>query len=487
MIRAEGFPGDLPVAGAENAWARVHAATTANITLSGEQTVDGVALVAGNRCLVKDHATGATKGIYIVSAGAWTRSPDCNNTANIRTGKTVYVAAGTTNGQKTFTLTTTGTITVDTTSLIFAELPSLLTYFTAGQSTTAPNATIYVSYLAAAGSATNIDAALVPKGTGALTAQVADSTIAGGNKRSIGAVDWQRYRVNADEVASGDYSTLGGGRYNKASGEDSTVGGGNNNIASGQGATVGGGGGNTSSGHFSYSVGYANEAVGNYSVALGYIITVGANSFGFSGGTDFQRTNVSAFSQAFFLSDVTLMLGNTDNAARGIRFLEPNTDETYASVHYTEIKAQAQAANVTYTLPAAAPAANGYVLVCTTGGVMSWSAMSAGITWSNVTGTSQSAAVNTGYIANNAALVTVTLPASAAVGDVIKIQGAGAGGWLLAQNASQTVIGNASTATTAGVGGSVASTDRYDSIEIVCITANTTFAVTNYKGTLTFT
>lgn len=107
------------------------------------------------------------------------------------------------------------------------------------------------------------------------------------------------------------------------------------------------------------------------------------------------------------------------------------------------------------------------------------------VVWNNVTGTSQAAAVNKGYIANNAALVTVTLPATAAVGDVIRVQGAGAGGWLIAQNASQTIIGNASTASTVGVGGSVASTDRYDSIELVCIVANTTFAVVNFKGVLT--
>lgn len=107
------------------------------------------------------------------------------------------------------------------------------------------------------------------------------------------------------------------------------------------------------------------------------------------------------------------------------------------------------------------------------------------VVWNNVTGISQSAAVNKGYIANNASLVTVTLPATAAIGDVIKVQGAGAGGWLIAQNASQTIIANASTASTVGAGGSVASADRYDSIELVCIIANTTFAVVNFKGTLT--
>ena len=56
---------------------------------------------------------------------------------------------------------------------------------------------------------------------------------------------------------------------------------------------------------------------------------------------------------------------------------------------------------------------------------------------SEVTGTSQSASVNAGYVCNNASRVTVTLPSTAAVGDTIKIIGKGAGGWKVAQNASQ--------------------------------------------------
>lgn len=52
------------------------AVTTANITLSGTQTIDGVALVEGDRVLVKNQTTGYNNGIYDVSSGAWTRSSD---------------------------------------------------------------------------------------------------------------------------------------------------------------------------------------------------------------------------------------------------------------------------------------------------------------------------------------------------------------------------------------------------------------------------
>jgi len=56
--------------------ASVKVATTANITLSGTQTIDGIVLVASDRVLVKDQTTGTQNGIYVVAAGAWTRATD---------------------------------------------------------------------------------------------------------------------------------------------------------------------------------------------------------------------------------------------------------------------------------------------------------------------------------------------------------------------------------------------------------------------------
>jgi hypothetical protein len=56
------------------AWkASVRAATTgSNITLSGLQTLDGVALAAGDRVLVKDQADPTTNGLYNAATGPWT-------------------------------------------------------------------------------------------------------------------------------------------------------------------------------------------------------------------------------------------------------------------------------------------------------------------------------------------------------------------------------------------------------------------------------
>jgi len=98
----------------------------------------------------------------------------------------------------------------------------------------------------------------------------------------------------------------------------------------------------------------------------------------------------------------------------------------------------------------------------------------AGFGWTDVTGTTQAMAVSSGYVADNAGLVTLTLPAVAAFGARVSVVGSGAGGWLIAQNALQ-VIHLGSATTTVGVGGSLASTNRWDSIQLICVIANTTW------------
>lgn len=106
----------------------------------------------------------------------------------------------------------------------------------------------------------------------------------------------------------------------------------------------------------------------------------------------------------------------------------------------------------------------------------------ASFSWTEVT-MDTSMAVNTGYIANKAGTATAfTLPATAAVGEVIRVAGKGATGWSVAQNAGQTIhFGSVDT----GVGGSLASTDASDSIELLCTTANTDFTIISSIGNIT--
>lgn len=135
-------------------------------------------------------------------------------------------------------------------------------------------------------------------------------------------------------------------------------------------------------------------------------------------------------------------------------------------------------------LPATLTAGPGINIVNTSGSI-TISGGGAGYNWTEVTGTSQSMAVNNGYVANNAALVTLTLPATANIGDTVILQGKGAGLFRIAQNAAQTIhFGNLNS--TAGVGGYIEATARYDSIELLCITANTDWAVlTGSQGVFT--
>lgn len=110
---------------------------------------------------------------------------------------------------------------------------------------------------------------------------------------------------------------------------------------------------------------------------------------------------------------------------------------------------------------------------------------SGGLMWNVETGTSANMAVNNGYIGNNAAGVTFTLPATAAVGDRIRVTGLQAS-WTIAQNAGQTVyFGNQSSTT--GVGGSLASTHARDAVEMVCVVANNDFQILSSVGNITVT
>jgi phage-related tail fiber protein len=76
------------------AWkAPVRAASTGAIALSGEQAIDGIAIVDGDRVLVKDQAAAADNGIYIASTGNWARAPDADGARDLVTGTSVLVNA----------------------------------------------------------------------------------------------------------------------------------------------------------------------------------------------------------------------------------------------------------------------------------------------------------------------------------------------------------------------------------------------------------
>lgn len=105
--------------------ASCRAATVSNITLSGPQTVDGVALVVGDRVLVKNQTTASSNGIYVVASGSWSRSTDADSSNEFNSGMFIFVEEGTINLGRGFVLTTPNPITLGTTALEFTQFSSL--------------------------------------------------------------------------------------------------------------------------------------------------------------------------------------------------------------------------------------------------------------------------------------------------------------------------------------------------------------------------
>ena len=116
----------------------------------------------------------------------------------------------------------------------------------------------------------------------------------------------------------------------------------------------------------------------------------------------------------------------------------------------------------------------------------SWQDAAGGVTWTAVTEDTDFT-VNTGTIANKAGLLTMTLPAAAAIGDIIEITGINtAVGWRIAQNANQQMhcVG---VSTTAGVGGYLEATSIRDSAKLMCVVAgaSTEYNVISSTGNIT--
>jgi hypothetical protein len=117
------------------------------------------------------------------------------------------------------------------------------------------------------------------------------------------------------------------------------------------------------------------------------------------------------------------------------------------------------------------------ITISVIGGGLAWPAAIVGAT---------AADGNKGYICNHAATrVELTLPSTAVVGTIIRVTGIGVAGWMLKQNASQVVhFGNVDTTT--GTGGSLSSTHDRDSIELVCVVANTDWNILSAVGNISY-
>ncbi len=104
-------------------------------------------------------------------------------------------------------------------------------------------------------------------------------------------------------------------------------------------------------------------------------------------------------------------------------------------------------------------------------------------TWNSVAAGSQALVANNGYVTNNgASLVTYTLPATAPLYSIIDVVGMSAGGWVIDVGTGLINFGNKTTTATTG---SLSSTNQWDNVKLICVVANTTWAVLSGVGNIT--
>lgn len=105
--------------------AAVRLATTANVSLTGVQTIDGVVGASGNRILVKNNTAGAENGVWVMAAGAWSRATDYDANSEVNGGDLIPVQEGSVNADTVYELTNDGAIVVGTTALVFSYFGGL--------------------------------------------------------------------------------------------------------------------------------------------------------------------------------------------------------------------------------------------------------------------------------------------------------------------------------------------------------------------------
>jgi phage-related tail fiber protein len=95
-------------------------ATTANISLAGTQTIDGVAVTVGQRVLVKDQSSAAANGLYLVASGSWTRTTDFDNWSEVPSAF-VFIEAGSTNMNNGYVCTSIAGGTIGSTAITWSQ------------------------------------------------------------------------------------------------------------------------------------------------------------------------------------------------------------------------------------------------------------------------------------------------------------------------------------------------------------------------------
>ena len=165
------------------------AATTANITLSGAQTIDGVSVVAGNRVLVKNQTAPADNGIYVASASAWTRATDADTWAEL-IGAMVFISAGTINGLTSWISNTTSGGTIGVTAVTFVQFGASQSYTAGTGITLSGNQFSLTTPVTVSSGGTGVSSLTgVPWGNGGSAMTVATGAQLSGQMAGVGAAN----------------------------------------------------------------------------------------------------------------------------------------------------------------------------------------------------------------------------------------------------------------------------------------------------------
>ena len=213
----------------------------------------------------------------------------------IKNGLIVESGTTTVTGSVTATGGFTGSL-LGTASVATSLAGGALTNFIEGFS----SATQATSFLSASNAAATVNIAIVTKGTGSLLAQVPDGTTTGGNARGANAIDFQKSRTNANQVASADNSVILSGFQNRNASPGSFLGGGGQNTltanpAGGYDVLVGGLGNSVLSGNGPHFLGGGiSNTISSFqqdSVLVGGRINVVSNAQAFLGGGYFNTVS----------------------------------------------------------------------------------------------------------------------------------------------------------------------------------------------------
>ena len=442
--------------------------TTGNITLSGLGTqANGEwtsSLTTADRILVKNQTASADNGIYSASSVGWTRTLDAD-TWNELVSAFVFVQKGATLADTGWVCTVDPGGTLGVTPVTWVQFSGAGTY-TAGTGLTLTGNQFSITNTGVTANSYG-GASSVPTFTvnaqGQLTVASSTTVIA-----PAGTLTGTTLASNVVTSSLTSVGTINSGTWN------------GNTIAVGYGGT-----GATTIGA-NGTLAQSNGSIYTFTTATYPSTATTTGTMLRANGTNWL-SSTSTFADTYSAS--SLLYSNGANAVTGLATANSATLVTNSSgvPAWTASMTNGQVLiGSTGATPVPATITGSAGITVTNGaGTITISGGGGGYIWTEVTGTTQSMSVNSGYISNNPAVVTLTLPATAALGTTLSIAGKGAGGWKIAQNAGQQIFFGSSS-TTSGVTGYLQSTQQYDSIELLCITANTQWTViTGPQGAIT--